>query len=157
MAIHKIQIVDFISVDYELIAIHTSIEDYRLSYFLNKVLNIKLSKNNLNIEIKTSEGKSSFNHYFYDDKENDVQWSLVENKTSIASVKTKTKSLFDNLELSVFLLPEFKKADYLLKIENIDSYFKPEEYIHKIESISQIIKSYTIDQNKLKSKHNLIF
>lgn len=157
MAVHKIQITDFLSADYEIIAIHTSVEDYRLSYFLNKVLNIKLSKNNLNIEIETSEGKSSFNHYFYDDQENDMQWSLVANKTSITSVKTKSKSLFDDLDLSVFLLPEFKKADYLLKIENIDSYFQPKEYIDKIESVSQIIKSYSIDQNKLKSKHNLIF
>ena len=46
MAIHKLQIVDFLSIDYELIAIHTSIEDYRLAYFLNKELEIKLSKNN---------------------------------------------------------------------------------------------------------------
>ena len=157
MAVHKIQIIDFLSVDYEIIAIHTSLEDYRLAYFLNKVLNIKLRKNNLKIEIKTSEGKSTFNHYFYDDKETDVQWSLVENKTSIASVKTKHKSLFDDLELSVFLLPEFKKADYLLKIENIDSYFNPEEYIQKIGSVNQIIKSYTINQDKIKTKHNLIF
>jgi hypothetical protein len=157
MAIHKIQIVDFLSIDYELIAIHTAIEDYRLAYFLNKILNIKLSKNNLKIEIKTPEGKGTFNHYFYDDTNTDIQWSLVENKSSIASVKTKSKSLFEDTELSVFLLPEFKKADYLLKIENVDAYFKPEECIHKIESISQIIKSYTLNQNKLKSKNNLIF
>lgn len=157
MAIHKIQIVDFLSIDYELIAIHTSIEDYRLAYFLNKTLNINLSKNDLKIEIKTPEGKGTFNHYFYDDKNTDIQWSLLENKSTIASVKTKSKSLFEETELSVFLLPEFKKADYFLKIENIDSYFKPKEYIHKIESISQIIKSYTVNQNKLKSKHNLIF
>ena len=157
MAIHKIQIIDLLSVDYELIAIHTPIEDYRLAYFLNKTLNIKLSKNNSKIEIKTSEGKSTFNHYFYDDKETDIQWSLVENKTSIASNKTKIQGLFDDLELSVFLLPEFKKADYLLKIENIDSYFNPEEYLYKIESVSQIIKSYTINQDKIKTKQNLIF
>ena len=64
MAVHKIQIIDFLSIDYELIAIHTSIDDYRLAYFINKALNIQLNKNNFNIEIETSEGKSSFNHYF---------------------------------------------------------------------------------------------
>ena len=125
MAVHKIQIIDFLSIDYELIAIHTSIDDYRLAYFINKALNIQLNKNNFNIEIETSEGKSSFNHYFYDDEKTDIQWSLVENRTSITSVKkTAKKSLFDDLEVRVFLLPEFKKADYLLKIENIDSSFK---------------------------------
>lgn len=157
MAVHKIQIVDFSSIDYEIIAIHTSIEDYKLAYFLNKILNIKLSKNNLKIEIKTPEGKGAFNHYFYDDQNTDYQWNLIENKTSIENVKTKSKSLFDNLVWNVYLLPEFKKADYLLKIDNIDCYFKAEEYIHKIDSINQVIKAYTLKQDKLKSKHNLIF
>jgi hypothetical protein len=157
MAVHKIQIIDFLSIDYELIAIHTSIEDYKLAYFINRALNIQLSKNNFNIEIKTSEGKSSFNHYFYDDEKTDIQWSLVENRTSITSAKKKPKSLFDDLEVRVFLLPEFKKADYLLKIENIDSSFKIEEYIQRIENINQVVMSYMIDKNNLKSKHNLIF
>ena len=40
MAIHKLHIDEFDEVDYELIAIHTSLEDYRLAYFLNKKLPI---------------------------------------------------------------------------------------------------------------------
>ena len=68
MAVHKIQIIDFLSIDYELIAIHTSIDDYRLAYFINKALNIQLNKNNFNIEIETSEEMSkkkeeTINHY----------------------------------------------------------------------------------------------
>ena len=33
MAVHKIQINEFLDVDYELIAIHSSVEDYRLAFF----------------------------------------------------------------------------------------------------------------------------
>ncbi len=44
MAIHKIQINDFISDDYELIAIHSSLEDFKLAYCLNKELAIAVSK-----------------------------------------------------------------------------------------------------------------
>lgn len=157
MAVHKIQIVDFSSSDYELIAIHTSIEDYRLAYFLNKELNTKLCKKNRNIEIETSEGKSSFNHYFYDDDKKDIQWSLIENKTSIISTHKKSTGIFENIEVNVYLLPEYKKADFLLKIENVDSYFKIKEVTKKIESINQVSMSYLLDIDSLKSKNNLIF
>lgn len=155
MALHKIQITDFSSIDYELIAIHTSIEDYRLAYFLNKELNIHLKKNNQNIEIKTIEGKSAFTHFFYDDEKTDVQWSLIENKTTIASEKKTT--LFENLDITVFLLPEYKKADFLIKIENIDSSFNMKEVITNIEKINKVMLTYYIDSNNLKSKNNLIF
>lgn len=157
MAIHKIQIVDFLSIDYELIAIHTSIEDYRLAYFLNKVLDIKLCKNNLNIAIETPEGKSAFNHYFYDDEKTDIQWNLIENKTAINSTNKKSAGIFENIEVNVYLLPEYKKADFLLKIENVDSYFKIKEVTKKIESMNQVSMSYLLDKNNLKSKNNLIF
>ncbi len=157
MLTHKIQIVDFLSIDYELIAIHTSIEDYRLAYFLNKELNIKLSKNNLNITIKTSEGKSSFNHYYFDDEESDIQWKLIENKTTINSTNKKSAGIFENMEVNVYLLPEHKKANFLLKIENVDSYFKIKEVTKKIEAINQVSMSYLLDIENLKSKNNLIF
>lgn len=157
MAIHKIQIVDFLSIDYELIAIHTSIEDYRLAYFLNRELKIQLSKNNLNIAIENSEGKSSFNHFFYDDEKNDIQWSLIENKTTISSTNKKSTGIFENIDVNVYLIPEFKKADFLLKIENVDSFFKIKEVTKKIESLNQVSMSYLIDKEKLKSKNNLIF
>ena len=157
MAIHKIQIIDFLSIDYELIAIHTSIEDYRLAYFLNKELNIQLSKNNLNIAIETSEGKSAFNHYFYDDEKKDIQWNLIENKTTINSTNKKSAGIFENMEVNVYLIPEFKKADFLLKSENVDSFFKIKEVTKKIESINHVSMSYLIDKANLKSKNNLIF
>jgi hypothetical protein len=35
---------EFDAIDYHLIAIHTSLEDYRLAYFINQKLPINLSK-----------------------------------------------------------------------------------------------------------------
>ena len=157
MAIHKIQINDFISDDYELIAIHSTLEDYKLAFLLNSVLGTQLKKNNSNIEIAIAEGKSSFGNFLFDDDKNDVVWSLIENKTTILTSKNKASQLFDNVEITVFLLPEFKKADYLLKIENIDHDFDEDEMIEKILSIKNITTVYTIDTTNLKSKNNLIF
>jgi hypothetical protein len=157
MAIHKIQINDFISDDYELIAIHSTLEDYKLAFLLNSVLGTQLKKNNSNIEIAIPEGKSSFSNFLFDDKKNDVVWSLIENKTTITTSKNKSSQLFDNVEITVFLIPEFKKADYLLKIENIDYDFDEEEMIEKMLSIKNISTVYTIETTNLKSKNNLIF
>ena len=38
MAIHKLIIDDCEEASYELLAIHTSLEDYRLAYFINQKL-----------------------------------------------------------------------------------------------------------------------
>ena len=157
MAIHKIQINDFISEDYELIAIHSSLEDYKLAYAINTILETRLIKNESNIEIAISEGKSAFSNYIFDDEERDVQWSLIENKTTISTAKKKTTQLFDAVDITVFLLPEYKKADYLLKIENIDYEFDEEDMIEKILSIKNVTTAYIIDTTNLKSKNNLIF
>lgn len=158
MAIHKIQINDFISIDYELIAIHSSLEDYRLAYFINKALQIQLSKSNSNIELETKEGKSEFSHFIFDDEIHDIIWNVFENKaTAIPSEKT-TNGIFDSVDVTMYVVPEFKKADYILKIENMETVIFPlEKIIQKLSKISQISMVYRIDQNKLKSKNNLIF
>lgn len=157
MTIHKIQINDFISDDYELIAVHSSLDDYKLAYTLNKTLGIMLTKNLAYIEIAIPEGKSAFSNYIFEDKKNDVVWTLIENKTTIINSTQKTNSLFEQIDISIFLLPEYKKADYLIKIENIDYGFDSEAIIEKIQEIKNVTMAYPIDITKLKSKNNLIF
>jgi hypothetical protein len=157
MAIHKIHINDFVSDDYELIAVHSSLDDYKLAYCLNKVLCVQLSKNLAYVEIAIPEGRSAFSNYIFDDKKNDVVWTLIENKTTIINSNKQTTSLFEQVDITVFLLPEFKKADYLIKIENIDYGFDSESIIDKIQEIKNVNMAYPIDLTNLKSKNNLIF
>ena len=157
MAIHKIQINDFVSDDYELIAVHSSLDDYKLAYMLNKELGIQLSKNLAYVEIAIPEGKSAFSNYIFDDEKNDVVWTLIENNTTIINSNKQTTSLFEQVDITVFLLPEFKKADYLIKIENIDYGFDSESIVDKIQEIKNVTTAYTIDITNLKSKNNLIF
>lgn len=157
MAIHKIQINDFISTDYELIAIHAAIEDYRLAYLINNELEIRLSKNSLNIEIENKEGKSEFSHFVFDDEINDIVWNLIENRTTLIPFETTNTGIFDSIDVRMYVIPEFKKADFILKIENIEGTLEIEDILNAISNIKQISMAYIIDQVKLKSKHNLIF
>ena len=162
MAIHKLDFDVFDEIDYQLIAIHTSIEDYRLAYFINQKLQINLSKSKNEIQIKVKEGKTNFSRFYYRNMEKEISWNLIQNKNEvIQQKKDNNQNLFSNLTLEVltkvYLLPEYKKVDYFLKIENLEESI----YINKIQTelneIDNISAVYTVELNKIKSKNNLIF
>ena len=158
MALYKLHIEEFDEVDYELIAIHTSLEDYRLAYFLNQKLPILLQKNKLQIALK--EGENYFYRYHFEDEKNDIHWHLIQNKNEVTVEKKETaQNLFTdtNLEVStkVYLLPEFKKVDYFLKIENTE--LEILDILNSIHAIDRIAAAYIIEHNQIKSKNNLIF
>ena len=160
MAIHKLHIDEFDEVDYELIAIHTSLEDFRLAYFLNQKLPILLSKSESEIQINIKEGITFFSRFIYENANTDCCWSFVKNKNEVTTVTTNNnQNLFGESSFEVatkaFLLPELKKVDYFLKIENSDA--EMEKIIASMNTISQIATVYSVDSNNIKSKNNLIF
>jgi hypothetical protein len=160
MAIHKLHIDEFDEVDYELIAIHTSLEDYRLAYFLNQKLPILLSKSKNEIQINIKEGVTFFSRYIYENTNTDSCWSLVQNKNEVSTLTTNNnQNLFGESSFEIatkaFLLPELKKVDYFLKIENSDA--EMDNIIASMNSISQIATVYPVNSNSIKSKNNLIF
>lgn len=162
MPIHKLDFEDFEEINYVLIAIHTSLEDYRLAYFINQKLQINLSKSENEIQINVKEGETNFSRFFYQNIEKEISWNLIQNKNEvIQQKKDNIQNLFSNLTLEVltkvFLLPEYKKVDYFLKIENIEetqNIDKVQTELNKIDTISAV---YNVDLNKIKSKNNLIF
>ena len=157
MAIHRLHIDDFEEIDYELIAIHTSLEDYRVAYFLNQQLPILLSRSKAEIQISNKQGTTSFSRFIYEDSDSDSFWSLIQNRNVISSSDDESADLFLNMQFAanVYLLPELKKADYFLKIENSDT--SVEAIIEELQSIKQIAALYSVDISKLKNKNNLIF
>ena len=160
MAIHKLNIDEFDEVDYELIAIHTSLEDYRLAYFLNQKLPILLGKSKIEIQINIKEGVTSFSRFIYENNTTDSCWSLIQNKNEVTTLKSdNNQNLFANssyeIATKVYLLPEFKKVDYFLKVENSDN--EIDNIIAEIITIERISTVYSVDTDKIKSKNNLIF
>jgi hypothetical protein len=162
MAIHKLDFDDFDEIDYHLIAIHTSLEDYRLAYFINQKLPINLGKNKDEIHIHVKEGETNFSRFFYFDTEKEITWNLIQNKNEVIQQKNESsQNLFSNVNMEVstkvFLLPEFKKVDYFLKIEHTED----EKIVEKIQlllnTIETISTAYTVENHKIKSKNNLIF
>ena len=162
MAIYRMQLDDFDPIDYLIIAIHSSLEDYRMAYFLNQNLPILLEKNNQKIVIKSKNGNSFYSKFIFDDLEKDMIWQLIQNKNEIVSAtNNKIQNLFFDekieVEIKAFLLPEYKNIDYILKIDNAPYGFALEQIIQKISEIDEVLTVYEIDKNTIKSKNNLIF
>ena len=162
MAIHKLDLGEFDEIDYYLIAIHTSLEDYRLAFFINQKLPINLSKSKNEIQINIKEGETKFSRYYYHNIEKAISWNLIQNKGEVVQQKKDNgQNLFSNLTLEVatkvYLLPEFKKVDYFLKIENLDETMKVTKIQTALNAIDSISAIYIVDTNKIKSKNNLIF
>jgi hypothetical protein len=162
MAIHKLDFGEFDEIDYHLIAIHTSLEDYRLAYFINQKLPINLSKNENEIQINIKEGETKFSRFYFYDTEKAISWNLIQNKNEVIQQKNEnSQNLFSNINLEVstkvYLLPEFKKVDYFLKIENVDEGMNLTEIQLLLNTIDNISTVYKVETNKIKSKNNLIF
>ena len=157
MAVYKL-LDDFYEPTYSLIAIHSYLEDYRLAYYLNLHLKSSFKRLPYNLDF---ENDSSFSVYQWEDHYEDITWHLITNKcrTEQRTQKTVNSGLFGETAASVttFLVPEYKKADFLLKVDCDDTHKSLEKTLHGILRIPHITTAYSIDPNQLKSKNNLIF
>lgn len=159
MALHKLLADDFSEDIYSLIAIHCTIEDYRVAYLLNQYLNIKLVRKAQDLDFKYNA--ASYSIYEWEDDRHLITWNLVSNvcKKEEDSL-TSTGSLFkaqNKIIRTHNLIPEYKKVNYLLKIYNEGSAINEKTLMHKLHEIPQIVAVYSIDVSQLKSKDNLIF
>ena len=159
MALHKLLVDDFYNDTFSLLAIHCTIEDYRVAYLLNQYLQINLRRSQQDLDFDYAT--SSYSMYEWEDKNQQMIWSLVSNvcKKEEEGIVS-TGSLFNKQSKIIKthnLIPEFKKADYLLKIDNDGNFINEKTIIQKVQEISQIAAVYSIDVSQLKSKENLIF
>ena len=152
---------EFDEIDYQLIAIHSTLEDYRLAYFINQNLPINLKKGNCNIQISNKEGETQFTRFFFEDSK-DIAWNLVQNKNDVFVLsQTSNQGLFaesnNKFSTKIYLIPEFKKVDYFLKIENGEVNIDVSKITNCIKKIDRVSTVYAVEVEKIKSKNNLIF
>lgn len=159
MTLHKLLIDDFYDDSFLLIAIHSRLEDYRLAYFLNQHFKLQLHRRDEDLDFNYLT--SAYSIFDYDDQTRGVHWNLVSNVCKKEEEHLQSSgSLFDTstkMLKTYYLLPEFKKVDYLIKISNEDEYLNDKEILKVLQSIPQIITCYYIDVDQVKSKDNLIF
>ncbi|TBX71082.1 IPExxxVDY family protein [Flavobacterium silvisoli] len=162
MAIHKLHWDEFDEIDYQLIAIHSPLEDYRLAYYINQQLPINLKKSNCNIHISNREGETQFTRFIFEDEKKDIFWNLIQNQNDVLVASSAgNEGLFADVSskfsTKIYLIPEFKKVDYFLKIENAEDTIDVAKIANCIKKIERVTTVYTVEAEKIKSKNNLIF
>ena len=121
-----------------------------------------MSKSKNEIQINIKEGETKFSRFYFYDQAKALSWNLIQNKNEvIEQKKDKAQNLFSNMTMEVatkvYLLPEFNKVDYFLKIENSEDMVRVSNIVTMLNTIEGVSTLYAVDTLKIKSKNNLIF
>lgn len=148
---------DILDEEFELIAISTSFEDYRLVYFLNKELKIRLSRNKEKGIRNRNEPYNCFSYYQWHDENTRLKWHCISNKIFFQTAIDDGNSLFDKVVSVNYLIDQRKETDFFLKIDTREADADLGQIISAIRKIPNILAAYSIDVKKLSFKHKLIF
>ncbi len=140
---------------YNLLGLHTSLEDYRLAFFLNSALDIKLKRHQDDLDFDVSP--AHFSLYTFDCSKTFTYWSLIANKHNYINDNSSENGLFNEQSQTLTLIQEKKQVDFFLKVEAELNMPQIEIILSKINSIRNIVTSYSIAPKTLKSRDFLIF
>jgi hypothetical protein len=130
-----------IDLDFVLIAVTTSLKDYRICYLINRYLNFNFTKTtDLRVDIYQEHQPVYFSLYTYNWEASETDFYFIANKGSEG-----------------YLIPEIKKADYFLMIKNYIDDADLEKLISDLNRIPEIVAAVKIDPKKIKSRENLLF
>lgn len=138
-----------------LIGINSSLENHQLVYKLNKELNLNFVRSKKDIDLPRE--KAYYSHFVSKNKSKEIIYDFFSNKFKKISSPNKINKLdlFNSpLSKEVYLLPEYKEADYFIKSTDLKCHQDLINYIRKIPQMSII---YNIDSDEIKNKENLIF
>ena len=161
MGMHKLVLEDTIGYDFDLIALHCSLEEYQLAFLLNKHLNLRLYRAAEDLSVSFKALCAYFPIYHYEDKQRCLFYDLISNrnKSKLENIQA-PDDLFGNMittEINVRLIPELKNVDFLLKITEEGCVFSKTNTLAVLNNIPQIVTAYAIDVEELKTTENLIF
>lgn len=162
MLAHKLVLDAVVDQPFKLIAIHCSVEEYKLAFLLNKHLDLHLSRARNDIDLHIKSVRAIFALYKFEDRQKYCGYFLISNKFKGQSKQTTAGfgSLFGEEEMAsetTHLLPEYSKVDFFLKIEDESDFVSEVLLLDRIKQIPQIATAYSIETEKIKSKENLIF
>jgi hypothetical protein len=130
-----------IDFDFVLIAVTTSLKDYRVCFLINKYLNFNFVKNDdLEVDIIPGSEPVLFSLYRYTWETTETDFFFIGNKGSDG-----------------YLIPEIKSADYFLMIRNYIDDNELDTIVSSLNKIPEIVAAVKIDPKKIKSRENLLF
>ncbi len=162
MAHHKLILEDEMDEPFVLLAIHCGEEDYKLAYLLNKHLHTRFKRRSVDLDLSSGGLLITFPIYDFEDAKKYTQYYLVANSCrSLEAGIQSSGGLFSQTASEKgglhYLIPEFKKADYFLKIYSDIETFPLRQLLSGINRIKEVVSAYVVEENSIKSKNNLIF
>ncbi|SFN48635.1 hypothetical protein SAMN04487989_101769 [Bizionia echini] len=161
MLMQKLDLDEFLdTIDYALIGIHSPLEGYRLAYFLNKELQLFLSRQKADLDFGNN---TQYEIFEWVDAHKFATWHLVSNTCRVEMMAiSNDNSLFGLQEQQTtktyYLIPEYKTVNYFLKIaDDAITDAQVQKLLKKIQSIPNVLTTYRVNPSELKSKNNLIF
>ncbi len=126
----------------EVLGLFSGLSDYRLCWFINNSLGLKLSRTtDIALNPFKSEAPELFSLFIYRDKELMVDYYLLNNRKD-----------------HHLLLPEPKKLDYLLLLKAKDVRVNIDETIAKLRKVPQIVTAVWFKQTeKVKNLDRLLY
>lgn len=141
--------------DTAVFAIHSECPDYQLLFFLNRDLKLQLKRQKDDLEF----GQGYFFPWFaFDHQKHFSRYTLIQNKLKTAvNIQAELNLFADNRFEEVYhVLPEYKRIDYLLKVEG-ESEEQLTFVLEKLKQLDQIVMAYALNSQLIKSKTNLIY
>jgi hypothetical protein len=130
-----------IDLDFVLIAVTTSLKDYRTCYLINKHLNFNFTKGpDLEVDINPDKEPGYFSIYNDSWEASETDFYFIANKGTEG-----------------YLIPEMRKTDYFIMIKNYIDSDDLDALISALNKIPEIVAAVKIDPKKLKSRENLLF
>ncbi len=130
-----------IDLDFVLIAVTTSLKDYRVCYLINKCLNFNFVRTeDLAVDIYQGATPAHFSLFVYKWEASDTDFYFIGNKGPDG-----------------YLISEMKKADYFLLIRNYIDENDLDNIVSALNRIPEIVAAVKIDPKKIKSRENLLF
>ena len=127
--------------DFVLIAITSSLKDYRLCHYVNKALDVDFVRiGELGGSADNNEGDPVFNRYAYFPSESETEFYLICNKGTEG-----------------FLIPEMNRVDYFLMVKNFIDEEDLAFWLSRIKKLPEVIAAVEVEPKRLKSKENLLF
>ena len=136
-----------------LFGIHCALEPFNLAFKINSLLKIRLVRTRQDITFKNNQ--DGYMVYKNLVKKNELSLWLYSNSFLVSTTNKSSEILFEEEVIERSLIPEFSKTDYILKIVSEKSYCS--EFAKSLVLIPDVLSCYLLPNNKIKSKHNLIF
>lgn len=156
MAIHRLHL-DQEDEDFALFAIHCGEAPFKMAFLMNQSLKWQLKREREDICVVRSGKQQQYPKYRYVSRHDQIDHLLLSNvdRPDEETAPEQPLGLFDALNgpsySATYLMPEFKKVDYLLKVEAPLAEGEIKLLVKQIKSIKEVVSTYVIPHNKIKN------